>query len=98
MGPGHRRLEQLKAIGKRHVDLLWFDMEHQATSLEVLRQHLMVARLKDTLGIVHIAGPGTEPGEGQAGNMSSAQRRRRAEPVDSEPVVARMLWSIRCSL
>ena len=42
------------------VDFLWYDFEHQAMSMDVLRQHLMVARLKKTPGIVRVPRPGTE--------------------------------------
>ncbi len=40
------------------VDFLWYDLEHQAMSVEALRNHLMVARHKNKPGIVRVPGPG----------------------------------------
>ena len=37
-------------------DFLWYDLEHQAMSLETLRNHIMVARLKKRAAIVRIRG------------------------------------------
>lgn len=41
-------------------DFLWYDLEHQPMNIESLRAHLMLARHKNTPGIVRVPGPGSE--------------------------------------
>ena len=41
-------------------DFLWYDIEHQCMSIEALRAHLMVARHKNTPGIVRVSGSNSE--------------------------------------
>ena len=41
------------------VDFLWYDMEHSSTSMEVLRNHMMVARNKNKPAIVRVTAGGT---------------------------------------
>lgn len=42
------------------TDFLWYDLEHQAMSIEALRAHLMIARYKNKTAIVRVPGAGNE--------------------------------------
>ena len=62
IGPGIYFTDPQSTEALAHsADFLWYDLEHQPMSLDVLRGHLMVARHMNTPAFVRVPGPHPGP-------------------------------------